>query len=1005
MVNLLPSHHPCFKASTRHEWGLIRVLAAAADNIELKWKNIDQIVVFAALTAGVVMTGLYMIATILFVTTSTAMAVSIPFTDILDTANPDFDIAFMMMDRTFGVPGVFQSVVETDVATYGPFPNVFQIAMQSLFEFFSTALFLVMIFIFLYHVLHMVMEVNVTGRTTSALAEEGGGGEKGFGWLPLRFIIAFGLLLPISDGLNSAQWITLYTAKFGSGLATNAWIEFNAFSGDNPLGEDNVNLVTKETPPDAAALISQLMLIKACQGMNQYDIIFSLGGPNDGSAGPYDVTAWVVHGQDRKPLFSNTRSGTALAGALIPDVNNYNQTASGLQAFTAGESFVDALQFSELEDIQIVYGYYNDADPDRYRDYPGKVLPVCGAVKVPISGFTGEALFAAEHYFFAMLYIIDDLNRAGYAMEDHDANAQFAVLRQYFLASSNYRAFMNQNTPPGGNPNCFYDFDNDHYEVGLGPDAATHITGYCEKPVPSAYWDTLIDNYYQWAFEMASYSAYDFLAGTDECVNSTSTSATGYCITGASFLTLGADNPMNMMQNGVDILDYGWGGAGLWYNKIAERNGSLHSAINSLPQIEKMPMVMERIKQERMKNDRTAGGGLCELYNPRKSGTGSANNPNEKSQFAAESAGALHVLCTQIAENQNIKVDWLSNTTRYANPVESAMASALGQLKLLNLQESQTVQPMVFLSSIGRALIDKAIFNLIVATGTAFAGGLIHAMDSGTQGGQAMGSALGYFSRANMSFATIGLSAGIVLHYMLPMMPFMYFFFAVGRWVKTIFEAMVGVPLWAMAHMRSGGAGLPGDAAASGYFLLLEIFIRPIVTVFSLVASFATFSALVMVLNGVFTLMTSNLLGVDRNAILDGDMELMALARNIADQFFLSVMYIFVVYLMGTVCFKLIDLIPDNIMRWISAGVSTFGKSDISDEEFEKLNYQLPFMAQSMVGDFGKIITDGLYKPGAEIGAAKKAAADQKAHDEQAKKIMDQRKAAEQKKPGDPTQP
>ena len=62
-------------------------------------------------------------------------------------------------------------------------------------------------------------------------------------------------------------------------------------------------------------------------------------------------------------------------------------------------------------------------------------------------------------------------------------------------------------------------------------------------------------------------------------------------------------------------------------------------------------------------------------------------------------------------------------------------------------------------------------------------------------------------------------------------------------------------------------------------------------------------------------------------------------------------------------------------------------------------------MAQSTVGDFGKIITDGLYKPGAEIGAAKKAAADQKAHDEQAKKIMDQRKAAEQKKPGDPTQP
>ena len=64
-----------------------------------------------------------------------------------------------------------------------------------------------------------------------------------------------------------------------------------------------------------------------------------------------------------------------------------------------------------------------------------------------------------------------------------------------------------------------------------------------------------------------------------------------------------------------------------------------------------------------------------------------------------------------------------------------------------------------------------------------------------------------------------------MLFYIIPFMPFIYFFFAVGTWVKAIFEAMVGVPLWALAHIRIDGQGLPGDAAMNGYYLLLEIFV------------------------------------------------------------------------------------------------------------------------------------------------------------------------------------
>ena len=62
--------------------------------------------------------------------------------------------------------------------------------------------------------------------------------------------------------------------------------------------------------------------------------------------------------------------------------------------------------------------------------------------------------------------------------------------------------------------------------------------------------------------------------------------------------------------------------------------------------------------------------------------------------------------------------------------------------------------------------------------------------------------------------------------------------FAVGGWVKGLFEAMVGVPLWALAHIRIDGQGLAGDAALNGYFLIFEIFIHLLMFFFKFKYSF-----------------------------------------------------------------------------------------------------------------------------------------------------------------------
>jgi conjugal transfer/type IV secretion protein DotA/TraY len=155
-----------------------------------------------------------------------------------------------------------------------------------------------------------------------------------------------------------------------------------------------------------------------------------------------------------------------------------------------------------------------------------------------------------------------------------------------------------------------------------------------------------------------------------------------------------------------------------------------------------------------------------------------------------------------------------------------------------------------------------------------------------------------------------------------------------GVWVKTILEAMVGVPLWALAHLRIDGNGLPGSAAMSGYYLVFEVFLRPICIVFGLLASIAIFGAQVKILHQIWPLVTSNMTGFEANSLtppppagLGGTVWF----RGIVDQFFFTLIYTFVVYMMALASFKLIDMVPDYIMRWMGASVATFG--DIYKDE------------------------------------------------------------------------
>ena len=363
------------------------------------------------------------------------------------------------------------------------------------------------------------------------------------------------------------------------------------------------------------------------------------------------------------------------------------------------------------------------------------------------------------------------------------------------------------------------------------------------------------------------------------------------------------------------LKEKGWAGAAIWYNKIAELNGALTTAVLNIPLPTKYPDLMEYVQAKKKQHDENVP--LAERFNP-KLADGEFVPPRR-----AEDGPMMGTLWTAFQF-------WQEGTgTPHASVTGNAAIDAINALfgteGLYNIRRNPDTHPLAQLVGVGRSLIESSIRNLTVAVAGGVAGVGLNFID------EFLGKTASIAATFLVTFAMIGITAGFVLFYIVPFLPFIYFFFAVVGWIKGIFEAMVGAPLWALAHIRIDGEGLAGQAAVSGYFLIFEIFLRPILILFGILASISIFSALVSVLHQIFDLVVSNIGGYDIRGEVEGvtgdgktiptTIEFM---RSSIDEFFFTVVYTIIVYLMGMASFKLIDLIPNNILRWMGQSVATF---------------------------------------------------------------------------------
>lgn len=527
-----------------------------------------------------------------------------------------------------------------------------------------------------------------------------------------------------------------------------------------------------------------------------------------------------------------------------------------------GMTFDDALTFSDKRFILIRFGEQNDLHQNR-TEALGNVYPYCGELRMDVGALDKLTIPLYREYF--------ELAEAMWSSES--------------LAGFGRRWVLNNANIPGKSGD------------GCGVDVGSY-------PWPE---DTCMEeSSAQWMYEFKNQFQAVFDTNLGNAVEE---------VRAANIAAL---------QKNQDLIDFGWGGAGIWFNKIAETNGALVSAAYNMPHITRYPDVLETVVESRKQNEINSSSDSC--FGPNQGGPSAVIHKDNQGQSSAI-ARILNNVCVYF---QRTKVAEEEEAAMSGNYIVDYMTTLFGLDGLFSLREQEAVHPLAQMTSMGRSIIDRSIKFLSYGFGSAIAGGFASTFDHAPDDikksmeiGQKIKQGTTLISGFIFKMAWTGLTVGFILYYIIPFMPFIYFFFAVGRWVKTIFEAMVGVPLWALAHLRIDGEGIPAQAAANGYYLILEILLRPILTLFGMMAAISIFTAMAIMLNFMFDLAVFNLTGHDPNGKIDATV--MELDRGPVDAFFYTFVYAILLYMMAVSSFKLIDLIPNGVLRWAGSGVNSFG--------------------------------------------------------------------------------
>lgn len=789
-VGLIPKNHPYINSANTGKFGFRQVIGEAANNLTFSKDNIDKILIFFAVIIGLIILVMQIILALFFaVVTSANAQVCAGATSIFETGCPGTDLSWQFMNRIFGDVGVFTGAGGNTSGIITPFHT----ALHGMLTTYSTALLIVAVLIVAYYIMAVVAETAQTGVPFGQRFDSV--------WAPLRLVVALGLLVPITYGLNSAQWITLYAAKLGIGLANNTWSGFVTAL----LAQDATELISSPTSPAVQNLVRDVFMAETCkQSYNAIDKATQRSGRNarntggDKIVGPTCKVPGIDGGVNCDP-----GTGGSISTFLMARSNNVfspNPNATARQATTASPNAV------------FYWGRRNGGSHDSY----------CGEIE----------------------FTIPDSVKQTHVKEIKNA---YAKALDYLVIQMNL-PFHNGITAPALFA-CKFGAQCDGITAAQFKDGSDLPSIQAEK---QGWYDGAAP-----IIENAIAKAEAALQGSGE---------------------------LDTDRSDMDLK--GWAGAGIFYMDIARLNHELTGAVKDQPKMVRTPGPLQEV------------GILGRTFR--------SDNGLEHEKMVGDAMNqSMQWFYSSSLTGQRTTLSLKADTT-----FEGLFASIIGAQGLFDMFENQNVHPLVQLTQIGDGLVSRSIGWLTGGVATAAIGGLASNIP-------VVGGAIGSISEKAVPvmifLAAIGFVAGITLAYITPIMPFVYFMFGVVNWIMSIFEAMVGVPLWALGHLRIDGPGLPGSAGKEGYVIILQIFLRPVLMIFGLVGSVLIFSAAVMFLHDSFELLIT--------VIKDGDTEVGFLGT-----FIYIIIYTYIVYTLATMSFKMIDNIPNGIMRYMGESASLYAE-------------------------------------------------------------------------------
>lgn len=231
-----------------------------------------------------------------------------------------------------------------------------------------------------------------------------------------------------------------------------------------------------------------------------------------------------------------------------------------------------------------------------------------------------------------------------------------------------------------------------------------------------------------------------------------------------------------------------------------------------------------------------------------------------------------------------------------------------------------------------------------------------------------------------MAIAGICLAIGFTLSFIVPLFPFYRFFFASLGWIMSVFEAVVLMPLLALAHVNPYGEGLAGSYNKYGYQVLLQVLLRPVLMIFGLIAGYLIFGIALHFLNDTFVVVTTNAgsMSTGGNFLSMGNGRDIFIIGKIA----YLIIYCVLVFILANQAFSLVGLFPQVALKW-------FGMGQIQEEKIGDLQH---------LGIAGAVVGKEIL--GSKMPAALKSQGDgmKQARGIEKERIADKRQAAGDKK-------